>query len=247
MIEEAVILAAGLGSRLGELADGRPKGFVEVGGMSLIERSIDKLFAAGIKRIVIGTGYREDCYQVLAARDPRITCLRNPGFATTGSMSTLLAVAAAIQGDFLLLESDLLYSARGLSALAAAPGDNVILASDATDSGDEVFIEMAAEGRLHDMSKQRNALRKLDAELVGITRISHAALPTLCAVAARLLPNQPRLDYETCLVAAGMELDIRVLRLEGYPWCEVDTAEHLQRAISRILPRVLKDETHASP
>lgn len=246
MIEEAVILAAGLGSRLGDLADGRPKGFVEVGGMSLIERSVNKLFAAGIKRIVIGTGYREDCYQALAARDPRITCRRNPDFATTGSMSTLLAVAAAIQDDFLLLESDLLYSAHGLSALLAA-SDNVILASDATDSGDEVFIEMAADGRLRDMSKQRDALRRVDAELVGITRVSRAALPTLCAIATRMLPTRPRLDYETCLVAAGKDLDIRVLRLDGYPWCEVDTAEHLRRATSLILPRVLKDEAHASP
>lgn len=247
MIEEAVILAAGLGSRLGDLADGRPKGFVVIGGMSLIERSIEKLFAAGIKRIVIGTGYRTDCYQALAARDPRIVCLQNPDFASTGSMSTLLALADTIQGDFFLLESDILYADRGLSALAAASGDNVILASNATDSGDEVFIETDADGRLRNMSKQRTALRTVDAELVGITRLSREALPTLCAVAARLLPNLPRLDYETCLVAAGMELDIRVLRLDGYPWCEIDTAEHLRRAVSLILPRVLKDEIHANP
>lgn len=247
MIEEAVILAAGLGNRLGDLADGRPKGFVEIGGMSLIERSIKKLFAAGIKRIVIGTGYREDCYQALAAQDPRISCLQNPDFATTGSMSTLLAVAEAIQGDFLLLESDILYARRGLSALTATVGDNVILASDATNSGDEVFIETDADGRLRNMSKQRASLRTVDAELVGITRLSHAALPTLCAVAASLLPKQPRLDYETCLVAARAELDIRVHRLAGYPWCEIDTAEHLRRAVSLILPRVLEDEIHASP
>jgi 2-aminoethylphosphonate-pyruvate transaminase len=247
MIEDAVILAAGLGSRLGNLAAGRPKGFVEIGGMSLVERSIKKLFAAGIKRVVIGTGYRADCYQSLAAQDHRIVCRQNADFATTGSMSTLLAVAKAVQGDFFLLESDILYADHGLSALAAAAGDNVILASDATDSGDEVFIEMTADGRLADMSKQRAALRSADAELVGITRLSRAALPTLCAVAVSLLQKHPRLDYETCLVAARAELDVRVHRIPGYPWCEVDTAEHLQRAVSLILPRILKDEIHASP
>jgi 2-aminoethylphosphonate-pyruvate transaminase len=246
MIEEAVILAAGLGSRLGDLADGRPKGFVEVGGMSLVERSIKKLFAAGIKRVVIGTGYRADCYEALAAQDPRIACLQNRDFETTGSMSTLLAVAELIQGDFLLLESDILYARRGLAALATTGFDNVILASDATGSGDEVFIETDAGGRLRNMSKQRGSLRTIDAELVGITRLSHAALPALCAVAASLLPRQPRLDYETCLVAARAELDIRVHCLAAYPWCEVDTAEHLRRAVSLILPRVMEDEIHAS-
>ena len=246
MIGEAVILAAGLGTRLGGLANGRPKGFVEVHGTSLIERSIEKLFAAGIERIVIGTGYRSDCYEALAAQDRRLVCVHNPDYASTGSMSTLLAAAEAIRGDFLLLESDILYARRGLTALIEAAAGNLILASSATNSGDEVFIEMAADGRLRNMSKQRAALETADAELVGITRLSPAALATLCSVASRLLPNQPRLDYETCLVAAGKAIDIRVLRLDDFPWCEIDTAEHLQRAISLVLPRVLREEAHAS-
>ena len=246
MISEAVILAAGLGTRLGDLANQRPKGFVEVEGTSLIERSIKKLFAVGITRIVIGTGYRSDCYEALAAQDRRIVCVHNPDYATTGSMSTLLVAAEAIRGDFLLLESDILYACRGLTALIEAAVGNLILASSATDSGDEVFIETAADGRLRNMSKRRTALETVDAELVGITRLSHAALATLCSVANGMLPSQPRLDYETCLVEAGRAIDIRVLRLDDLPWCEIDTAEHLQRAISLVLPRVLRDEDHAS-
>ncbi|MBK8762904.1 MAG: phosphocholine cytidylyltransferase family protein [Sulfuritalea sp.] len=246
MIREAVILAAGLGRRLGDLAGSRPKGFLDIGGVSLIERSIGKLYSIGIERIVIGTGYRDDCYEALAAKDERIVCVRNPEYAETGSMSTLLAASDRISGDFLLLESDILYARLGLTALGNAPADNVILASGATNSGDEVFIETTPGGSLRNMSKNRAALGAIHGELVGITRLSHSALPTLRAVAADLLRRQPRLDYETCLVAAAPKHDIQVLVLDDYPWCEVDTAEHLQRAVSLILDRVIESEHRES-
>lgn len=247
MIREAVILAAGVGSRLGGLAGGRPKGFVEVGGTSLIERSLAGLFAANIQRVLIGTGHRGDCYEALATRDRRIICVPNPDYATTGSMSTLLAVAGHVGGDFLLLESDILYARRGLAALFRAAPDNLILASGPTASGDEVYIETSAGNRLRNLSKNRAALARVDGELVGITRIAAASLPTLCAVAESLLPTHARLDYETCLVAATAEIDIRVLRLDDYPWCEVDTAEHLARAASLVLPRIVEEDSRECP
>jgi 2-aminoethylphosphonate-pyruvate transaminase len=244
MIREAVILAAGLGARLGA-ADGRPKGFTDVGGRSLVERSIDKLLAFGIERIVIGTGYGAAHYEALAAVRPQLVCVHSPDYAATSSMRTLYQLRAAVKGDFLLLESDILYARDGLAALAGAPHANLVLASDFTASGDEVYIETRKDGRLVNMSKKREALGSVDAELVGITRLSRALLTALCAVAAARFPAEPRLDYEACLVAAAAQgADIRVLRLDGFPWCEVDTPDHLRRARERVLPRVLERERH---
>ena len=58
MIERAVVLAAGRGSRLGPLTESTPKPLVEVGGKSLITRVLDGLRSAGIYEVVIVTGYR---------------------------------------------------------------------------------------------------------------------------------------------------------------------------------------------
>lgn len=243
MIREAVILAAGLGSRLGR-DDDLPKGFTEVGGRPLIERSIDKLLAFGIERVLIGTGHGAGHYEDLAARRPGIACVYSPAYASTGSMRTLYELRNAVHGDFLLLESDLLYARAGLAALAADPRPNVVLASDFTKSGDEVYIETGEGGKLLGMSKDPKALRRVDAELVGITKLSRDALGVMCGIAAERMPREPRLDYETCLVAAAPRAGIHVLRLEGYPWCEVDTPGHLARARDQVLPRVLESEAH---
>ena len=54
MIKIAIILAAGLGSRLNERTEHIPKGFLQIDDKTLIVMSIDKLLDAGIEEIIIG-------------------------------------------------------------------------------------------------------------------------------------------------------------------------------------------------
>ena len=60
MIRQAVIMAGGLGSRFGGRTKAMPKGFIEIDGIAMVERSVQKLIAAGVEEIIIGTGH---CYE----------------------------------------------------------------------------------------------------------------------------------------------------------------------------------------
>ncbi len=238
MIDTAAIVAAGFGSRLNELTAAQPKGFLQLGGTSLIERSIQSLIDFGIQRIVIGTGYRAEHYDQLAEIYPQITTVRSHAYATTGSMYTLWNMRKEIERDFLLLESDLLYEPRALAELLGHDREDVVLASDATRSGDEVFIENTDDGDLVAMSKDPFKLSRIDAELVGITRISTETYKGMCALMEDRLESEPKLDYEYALVHVGKTRPITVHRADGLAWCEIDDATHLERAVSKILPRV---------
>lgn len=238
MIETAAIVAAGYGSRLNELTAAMPKGFLELGGASLIERSIATLLDCGITRVVIGTGYQARHYEALAAKNPALTTVHSAEFATTGSMYTLWKMRSELREPFLLLESDLLYEPRAIEVLLADARPDVVLASDATLSGDEVYIETDDLHRLVAMSKDRRQLARVNAELVGITKISAETYAGMCAVMEEELAIRPRLDYEYALVEVGRRRPIDVLRVDGLAWCEVDDAQHLKRANEAILPRV---------
>ncbi len=241
MITTAVILAAGRGTRLaGEVRD-VPKGFLRLGAQPIIEESIARLAGAGVQDVVIVTGHLASFYDDLARRNPRVRTVHNPRFAESGSMYSLWCAREAVQGPFLLLESDLIYEPRALTHLLAQPGDDGILLSGPTQAGDEVYVA-TRDGCLLAMSKDRAALgADVTGELVGISRVSPGLFATMIRLADRAFATSLRYDYETdCLVAAGRERCIPCPLLPDLVWSEIDDPAHLARARARIYPEILR-------
>ncbi|MBK3494845.1 2-aminoethylphosphonate--pyruvate transaminase [Viridibacillus sp. YIM B01967] len=239
MVKTAVILAAGLGSRLRPYTETRPKGFLQVyeHTSSLIEMSIQALLENGIEKIYIGTGYKNNYYDNLAQNYDEVICVHNPQYASTGSLATLLSIYPFIKDDdILLLESDLLYDSNGIRELIFHKEYNVILASNPTNSNDEVFIEVTEKYQLVQLSKNLNKLRKSYGELVGISKISSSLLHDIAQYAQRT-PNVSSLDYEEALVALKSSA-IFVHKITNYTWCEIDNEEHLDFARKNIFPRL---------
>jgi 2-aminoethylphosphonate-pyruvate transaminase len=235
----AVILAAGLGSRLKDRTARMPKGFLEIDGESLIERSVKQLLDLGIRQIIIGTGHASEHYEVFAARFPQVVCKRSDLYASTGSMYTFYNMRELLTGSLLLLESDLLYHPSGLQALLQHPSPDVILASGRTNSGDEVYIETGSHHRLFNMSKKPDDLHRIDAELVGISKLSSGTYRRMFAYCESVAGSLPKLDYEHAMVAVSDEQHpIAVHKIDQYPWCEIDDEQHLQRALQQVWPRI---------
>ena len=236
MVSTAVILAAGLGSRLKERTIAMPKGFLEIGDITLIHRSVQSLLAAGIKKIYIGTGYLAHMYEDYSLNHAEIECIRNDDYASTGSMYTLYNMREKLREPFILLESDLLYDASGLRDLLTSCEDNLLLSSGMTHSNDEVYIEYDSNSFLVNMSKDPTRLSEISAELVGITRISYPFYEEMCQAFEGM--HNAKVDYETVIVKAAQTIPMRVLKIEDYTWCEIDDESHLERAIGQIYKKL---------
>ena len=244
MIREAVIVGAGLGSRLKDMTKDRPKGFLELEGMYLVEMSIRKLIEHGIERIIIGTGYCSEWYDELAQKYPAIETVHNADYATTGSMGTLQVCAPLVKGDFLLLESDLVYDSIALFTLLNDSHRNVILGSGATNSGDEVYITVNKNFEVNAISKNLEAIGTPYAELVGISKLTRNTLKSMCEFAASHNHDMPKMEYEAALVGAqGMGEHLYVRKVEYLAWREIDDASHLEMATKHILPRIMENES----
>lgn len=236
--KSAVILAAGMGVRLRALHSDLPKGLLTLGGVSLVPRSLELLFAQGIEDIVLVTGWRAEAYEKFIAENfPRVRCVNNPEFATTGSMHSLFLTRGAVRGDFLLLESDLLYEPRALSELLAAPRANYVLLSGTTGQGDEVLTYADAAGRLGALSKKRRDDVASVGEFTGISRLTAEFFDTACthyeSLGAAAAGNY---HYDDAFTALASSHPIELLTLEDLVWCEIDDPAHHARALGRVLP-----------
>ena len=234
MVQTAIILAAGFGSRLGDLTNEMPKGFLEVGNKSLISRSVECLLRNGVNKIYIGTGHLSEYYDELAARyDNLISCVKNDRYAISSSMDTLFNLRHVVNEDFLLLESDLLYEDRALSTLMEADQKNIVLASGKTSSGDEVYINADDRRSLVSMTKDSAAADGAFGELVGISKVSIEAYQQMCAIFNRQGPLT--IDYEYVMANVAHPDNFIVHRIEDLAWCEIDDEDHLERASSQVI------------
>ncbi len=226
---DAIILAAGRGSRLGKLGQKIPKGFVEIGGTTLIERSVADLRNAGVKTITIVIGYRRKHYVDRFGASSDIRLVVNEKYNETGSFESLRLGMAGTAPSSLVLESDIIYESKALMALLSAQEEAVVLASGFTNSGDEVWV--TAEDRvLTNLSKHypKNGAG-LVGEFVGISRINSTfkcQLENLHAVAKE---NWPVEDYERAFVEVGKKTPLHVTLLENLLWGEVDTVKQTRR------------------
>ena len=235
-------MAAGLGTRFGKYTELIPKGFVEFKDKAMVLRSIDALVDCGISRIIIGTGWHRETYEALMLRYPQIECVFSPRFAETNSMYTLWNCREAIgEDDFLLLESDLVFEKRAITALIDCPFESAMLITPVTKFQDQYYVRMDSQNRLVDCGVDKSAFEP-SGELVGIHKLSGKFYKTVVAEYGKVIDEKPKLGYEYQLMltsrkgVAGELPDgtMNVLKLEGLKWYEIDDESDLAWAEAHV-------------
>jgi L-glutamine-phosphate cytidylyltransferase len=119
-IRTALLLAAGMGSRLAPFTDDVPKCLVPVSGVPIIERLVRILDDYGFERLVAVVGHRADSVRGFLGDSfggVAVEYVVSPLFATTNSLYSLWLARHLVDGPFLLVESDIVFDAPLLAPL----------------------------------------------------------------------------------------------------------------------------------
>ncbi len=229
-------MAAGLGTRFGKMTEKMPKGFIECGGMPMVVRSIETLIACGIRRIIIGTGYKHEAYEALQKKYPQIECVYSPKYADTNSMFTLWNCREQIgNDDFILLESDIIYSRNAITELQGMAEKDVMLITPVTKFQDQYYVEYNTD---HVLTNCSTVKEEVDAkgELVGIHKLSNGFYKELCRTYAAVSAEKPKLGYEYQLLWMSQNgHPVYVLKAEDVHWYEIDDEQDLVYAEQHII------------
>lgn len=229
----AVLLCAGVGSRLRPLTDDRPKSLVDVSGEPILLRAVRKLKDHGVRELVLATGYREDALRRALADCPiPVHFCPNEAYDRTQNSVSLLFCREAVAGRaFYLLDGDVLFHPEILTRLDAGEADLAVAVERRDDMGDEEMKVLVDGDRVRAFGKGLDP-RKSFGESIGIARIGEGAGSRLFDELARVHEaGTTNLYYEDVfahLIETGHL--VRAIDIGSCPWIEVDTPEDLARA-----------------
>ena len=244
MSMRGIILAAGRGSRLNGVAGDAPKCLVRLGGLTLIERQIRTLRAAGIDEIAVVVGCQAERVRQSLGRG--VTCVENPRFAETNSLYSLWTARALLYSGFVVLNCDVLFHPALLDALLATQQDAALLIDyrrpDQPPFGDEEMKVKVRDGLVVDMSKTLPP-DEADGENLGIVKFGPAAAPALVTILDRIVSGGGLREWAPEAFREFAQIHpLHAIDAGASPWIEIDFPEDYQRAVRAVLPAIDRAE-----
>ena len=241
MVRTAVIIAAGMGSRLNGEGGNLPKPLVRVGGVGLLKRAILSAKVAGIGRFVVVVGYRGEEIQAAIDSDPQIdvpvTWVYNPEWERANGVSVLKA-REAVDGPFVLMMSDHLFEPVILSRLRQVPvsPDETVLCVDRNldgifDMPDATKVQILGD-RVVQIDKELDHFDAVD------TGIFLCGTGLFNALEQSITNGDESLSGGIRLLA--VEGNMRTVDIDGAFWMDVDTPEALAQANRRLYSMLTK-------
>jgi choline kinase len=204
-----------------------------VGGVPLLQRTLEALQRSHIQECTIVTGYLKEKIEEFVRSRPlplAVSFVENPLFVTTGNNYSLWTARESILGhDMVLLDADILFDSRLLTLLIRSPHPNGLIMRATSQLGpEEIKVELDGSGDVKHIGKEVDPA-VASGESIGIEKFSVDAARTLFEVLDR---RKARNEFYEASFQEIIEAGVRVHAVdsEGLACMEIDTPEDLTAA-----------------
>jgi choline kinase len=233
----AVILAAGIGSRLSPLTDTCPKCLLSVGGSAILERMIRNCLSCGMSQFVIVLGHRADEIRQFvdkAFRGIRVTYVINQRYRETNTGYSLMLASTAIgTAAFVKFDADVVFDVKILRELLDSDRADVMCV-DRNIALEDEEVKVIVGDQMQVMEVGKSVDPKLAmGESIGIEKISATTGILLFAELEQMMTSHSNLqEYYEAAYARLVRKDtvFYVLDITGLSWTEIDTNEDFDAA-----------------
>jgi choline kinase len=242
-----IILAAGIGSRLGELTKELPKPLVDVNGKSILERQISLYRKFGISDIILVIGHRSEKFPF---KD--VSYINGKKSFEHDILYSLMLARTQMLDDVIISYGDIIFDEKIIAAVLKFKG-NMGLAVDLdweeyykgkpkrlVDKISNVIIENDTIVRIGYRKNIRNTNQKLVGEFIGLMKLSKNAANVFIETYSQLEKSHRGKFHDSPSLRQGIITDMLQELIEkkyiinpivvNGKWCEIDTLDDLKRA-----------------
>jgi len=224
---KAIIMAAGIGSRLSGIIGGKPKCLIAAHGETLVERMVRILKSRNVDDITVITGYQHQTIHRVLGTEVRY--FHNPLFSVTNSITSLWLAKDLLDDDVILMNADL-YVEETVIDLVLAQTKPVVMLSDCTRIEDADFRFGVQRDRI---VKTGNQLKntETDCEYVGIVRIDKSFIAEFKTRLEHMIQRADFRNWWEGVLYSFIEDGVVINHTDvaGTFWTEVDHLGDLQR------------------
>jgi choline kinase len=229
----AVILAAGVGSRMGIHTADRPKALLEVApGYTVLGLQLDRLFETGrVARVVVVTGYRSELVEQFVARHPRRADIQvelNPFYEVSNNLHSLWLARRHLENGGVIVNGDDVFHPDLLGRALAAPGD-VAVTINCKASYDDDDMKVVLEGRRVKRIGKDVPLDAADGEAIGVIRLSRFGAHWVTTALEELVRSDNRNIFYLRAIQRVIDAGypVAVADITPIPWGELDEPKDL--------------------
>jgi len=224
---QAIILAAGRGSRMGKATEHSHKCLTVLNDKTLLDWQLGALTNAGINDITVVRGYRSE----MLVGDFKTA--ENPRWAKTNMVATLFC-APKFEQDTIISYSDIVYKSNHIKELLEKDGDIVIAADKDwyslwsarfNDPLEDAETFQANGDTLTEIGQKNNKVENINAQYMGLIKFSPKGWEIANSLFRDLKKDvQDKLDMTSLLSMLINKTEIKICYVNG-GWCEVDSYE----------------------
>ena len=224
---KAIIMAAGVGSRLSGVIGKKPKCLITAHGETLVERMVRILKSRNVDDITVITGYQHQLIHDILGTE--VKYFHNPLFSVTNSITSLWLAKDLLDDDVILMNADL-YVEENVIDLALAQTKPVVMLSDCTRIEDADFRFGVQMDRI---IKTGNQLKnhETDCEYVGIVRIDKSFIAEFKTRLEHMIQRTDFRNWWEGVLYSFIDDDVEINHIDvgGTFWTEVDHIGDFQR------------------
>lgn len=232
---QAIILAAGIGKRLGGAI---PKPLIEIRGKPLLVNLIEQYKEEGIAEVVVVTGHMKHRIEGAIAH-LGVQSVFNPFYPVSDNLVSFWMGQRNITDDCVLSHGDMIFERDLLRKLMQAPGD-IVLPMDRSVVDEESMKLKVDQGKLVDLSKFI-PVAEAAGESIPVMKFSRRAMSRLKQITESILEKENLhlfIDDAVLELARSGDFATHILDVTGLRWAEIDTPDDLERA-RKLFPESL--------